>query len=145
MKHWMQDLVGAGLAVGAGLSVLSSHPFGGPLADWSYDLPYKFRPELSTGEIGLVSRDPGFSSNVPQPDTFDAYAAVLNRLIAQGARLVVLTEVFSERFGSDESRERFRQALRRARRGRAFGNPARSGRTAPSRGPFPADELEVGV
>ena len=52
-KHWIYDLIGAGLAMAVGLAALRIPPVALWLEQWSYDLPYALRPSRAvSGEIG---------------------------------------------------------------------------------------------
>src|SRR5258705_1493522 len=100
MKHWMQDLIGAGLAIAVGLGALAARPIGLWLEEWSYDLPYGLRPNVASGGVVVVSMDAGSRKALFQVDANgwdrQLHANLLNRLLARGARAVVFTTVFSE-------------------------------------------------
>jgi CHASE2 domain-containing sensor protein len=118
IKHWMQDLIGAGLAITVGLGALAG-PFGLWFEGWSYDLPYRLRPDLAAGAAAVVSMDAAYQAALAQTDTDEwsreLHANLLDRLLARGARVVVFTTVFSKPSPTNSTDRVFAQALRRAR------------------------------
>ncbi len=118
IKHWMQVLIGAGLAVAVGLGVLAARPFGSWFEAWSYDLPYRLRPDLTSGDVVTVSMNAASRTALATADApggnRETHASLLDQLVARGARMVVFTSVFSEP-STDAADRAFAQALRRAR------------------------------
>jgi CHASE2 domain-containing sensor protein len=115
----MQDLIGAGLAITVGLGALAARPFGLWFEEWSYDLPYRLRPELPIGEVVVVSENDASRTALAEGDASrwsrELHASLLDRLLARGARVVVFTTVFSKPSPTNFTDRAFAQALRRAR------------------------------
>jgi len=115
----MQDLIGAGLAITFGLGALAVRPVGLWFEEWSYDLPYRLRLDLSIDGVTVVSMDAASRAALAQADEShwdrQLHANLLDRLLARGARVVVFTTVFSEPSSTNSSDRIFAQALRRAR------------------------------
>ncbi len=115
----MQDLIGAGLAIAVGLGALTSLPLSLWFENWSYDLPYLFRPAAAVNGVTIVSMDAASQSVLGQGgiERWDRqlHGELLDRLIARGARAVVFTTVFSEPSSTNSADRTFAQALRRAR------------------------------
>lgn len=118
-KHWIYDLIGAGLAIAVGLGAFAVRPLGLWLEEWSYDLPHAIRPSRATTGVVLVSMDASSRSTLSQvdPGRWDRqlHAQLLDRLIARGARCVVFLSDFSEPSPAEATDRLFAQALRRAR------------------------------
>lgn len=116
-KHWVQDLIGAALAISVGMCILTTRPFSLWFEKWSYDLPYRFRPDVMAEGVVVVSIDEASRSALGQEDANrwdrQLHANLLDRLVARGARAVAFTTVFSHPSGSGD--QTFAQALRRAR------------------------------
>jgi CHASE2 domain-containing sensor protein len=142
IKHWMQDLIGAGLAIAVGLGALAARPIGLWLEEWSYDLPYGLRPNLASSGVVVVSMDAASRTALNQVDAngwdHKLHASLLDRLLARGARAVVFTTVFSEPSPANSADRLFAQALRRAR-GRVVlaGVPAKGTTNGVARSPIP--------
>ena len=119
IKHWMQDLIGAGLAIAVGLGALAARPSGLWFEAWSYDLPYRLRPDLAGGDVAVVSMDSASRTALAQADANgwnrQLHASLLDRLVARGAKVVVFTTVFSEPSPTNSTDRILAQALRRAR------------------------------
>lgn len=119
IKHWLQDLIGAGLAIAVGLIALAAHPVSLRIEEWSYDFSYGLRPKAQTEGVVLVSMDAISRKNLEQPDPLNwdrqLHATLLDRLMARGAKMVVFTTVFSEPTTNTAADRLFAQALRRAR------------------------------
>jgi CHASE2 domain-containing sensor protein len=118
-KHWVYDLIGAGLAIAVGLGALAVRPLGLWLEEWSYDLPYALRPSRATSGLILVSMDAASRAALTQGDGKEwdrqLHAKLLDRLLARGARAAVFLTDFSEPSSADDADRLFAQALRRAR------------------------------
>jgi CHASE2 domain-containing sensor protein len=115
----MQDLIGAGLAITVGLGAMAARPFGPRFEQWSYDLPYRLRPDLAADAVVVVSMDAASRASLAQRDADhwdrQLHAHLLDRLLAGGARAVVFTTVFFEPSSTNSTDRVFAQALRRAR------------------------------
>ena len=119
IKHWLQDLIGAGLAIMVGLGALTVRPFSVWFEEWSYDLPYALRSDAAVDGLAVVSMDAASRTALGQGESGDwnrqLHANLLDRLVAKGARAVVFTSVFSEPSSTNSADQMFAQALRRAR------------------------------
>ncbi len=119
LKHWLQDLIGAGLAITVGLGALTVRPFSVWFEEWSYDLPYALRSDASVDGVAVVSMDAVSRTSLGQGEPGDwsrqLHANLLDRLIGRGARAVVFTTVFSDPSSTNSADQLFAQALRRAR------------------------------
>ena len=119
IKHWLQDLIGAGLAIMVGLGALTVRPFCAWFEEWSYDLPYALRSDAAVDGVVVISMDAPSRTALGQGEAGDwnrqLHANLLDRLIAKGARAVVFTTVFSEPASTNSADQMFAQALRRAR------------------------------
>jgi len=119
LKHWLQDLIGAGLAITVGLGALTVRPFSAWFEDCSYDLPYALRSHAAVDGVAAVSMDAASRTALGQSEAGDwnrqLHANLLDRLVAKGARTVVFTTVFSEPSSTNAADQMFAQALRRAR------------------------------
>jgi len=119
LAQWLQDLIGAGLAILAGVGVLA---VGAP-AKWfealSYDLPFLQRPDPALNEIVIVANNAMASSSIGPPESSlwdrQRHGDLLNRLTTRGARLVVFAEVFDAPSPTNLTDRAFAAALRRAR------------------------------
>jgi CHASE2 domain-containing sensor protein len=120
IKHWIQDVIGAGLAITVGLGALAARPFGLWFEEWSYDLPYRLRPDVAANDMVVVSMDAASRKALAQEEDANRWnrqlhASLLDRLLGRGARMIVFTAVFSEPSPTNSSDRVFAQALRRAR------------------------------
>jgi len=129
----MQDLIGAGLAITVGLGALAARPFGAWFEQWSYDLPFSLRSDLTVGDVAVVSEDVVSRATLSQGDASgwsrEGHANLLDRLLARGARVVVFTTVFSKPSPTNSNDRAFAQALRRARGRVVLAAASAAGRT----------------
>lgn len=119
IKRWLQDLIGAGLAVAVGLGALTLRPVGDWIEAWSYDLPYKLRSDIAADGVVMVAMDAASMTALGQESIAgwnrQLHASLLDRLMARGARAAAFTTVFSEPAPTNSADRAFVQALRRAR------------------------------
>lgn len=119
IKRWLQDLIGAGLAVAVGLGALTVRPFSDWVESWSYDLPYRLRPQIPAEGIVLVTIDPASMTALGQESIANwnrqLHASLVDRLMARGARTVGFIAPFSEPSSTNSADRAFAQALRRSR------------------------------
>ncbi len=120
LKNWLGGGVGALLAVALGLALRFVHfgqdvPIGQGLIHWSYDLPFQFRPNLKVDGVVIVYMDEDSHEELKQPHgaAWDRtyHAQLLERLQAEGAKLVVLDIFFSEP-GVEEATQALAKAMR---------------------------------
>lgn len=102
--------MGAGLAISVGMCILATRPLAQRFEQWSYDLPYRVRPDIAADGVVVV----------PVPKDVDAAsrqfsADLLDLLMARGARAVAFTTTFSDAPSTNADDRVFAQALRRAR------------------------------
>ena len=99
--------IGALLAMAAGFVVLFSETLGSRIINKSYDLPFIncglpfLEPKLTKPtEAVLVWQDEDSSTQLAQPDNYSwdraVYARLLDRLTAEGVRVVVFDIIFSD-------------------------------------------------
>ena len=110
----------AGLVAGTVLVVLVGQllllRFGQGLARWSYDLPFGWMSQSVPDDVVMVYLDPkikanlGQSTSEPLPRRY--YTQLLERLTAEGARLVVFDILFDESDRDAASDAQFAEAIR---------------------------------
>jgi len=105
-QPWFGGGVGAILTILFGVFLLL--PVGKGLTDWSYDLPFLFRPEKKIDDVVIVYLDePTYSQLNQKPASFDRhlYAELLSRLQTDGAKLVVFDVFFDPKAPTDSDQE----------------------------------------
>ncbi len=100
-QPWFGGGVGALLATLTGLA-LFWFPFGKGLRDWSFDLPFLFRPEAKINDVVIIYLDEKSYRQLNQdPASFDRglHAQLVNRLKQAGVKLIVFDILFIDDSG----------------------------------------------
>ncbi len=112
---WLGWLGGAALAVLVGQLLLQS--FGDGLARWSYDVPFPWMGEKVPDELVIVYLDTEIKAKLGEPtdQPLDRryYIQLLDRLTADGARLVLFDILFDSPHPDAAVDVRFAEAMRR--------------------------------
>jgi adenylate cyclase len=107
---------GAAVAVGIGLSCLR-YSFGQSLSRLSFDLPFLWRRPIDTSEVVWVYLDEYSAKQLHQPidDVWNRslYIPLLDRLTAEGARLVFYDVIFDQPAADPTDDTRFAEAIRK--------------------------------
>jgi len=117
--RWRSGVAGAALTVLLGLFFLP-HPFGQGLANLSFDLPFRFRPNVPVDSIVIIYMDEASTKALTQPWDSGAWdrrehARLLDRLRACGAKAVVFDILFDLPSTNGTVDEVFLRAIQAAR------------------------------
>jgi adenylate cyclase len=115
LPRWsLGPLLGAVLTTGLGLLCLFSN-LGKPLERLSYDLPFPLRKNLSTSKVAIIYLDEDAARALGQPLNLPwdrrIFAKLLDRLAADGAKLVCFDIIFSTPSSDPAADEEFAAAM----------------------------------
>ena len=106
-----------GIALVMGVGLLLRLPVGDGLARWSYDLPFLWASREVPEELVMVYLDPKVKTNLGEPADAPLprryYTQLLNKLTADGARLVLFDLIFDSPAADSQTDEAFAAAIKR--------------------------------
>lgn len=106
-----------GIALVVGVGLLLRLPVGDGLARWSYDLPFLWASREVPEELVMVYLDPKVKTNLGEPADAPLprryYTQLLDKLTADGARLVLFDLIFDSPAADPQTDEAFAAAIKR--------------------------------